>query len=695
VTDANGAHVVASAGTITVTAPLGASASALPTAGDAPLAVDFFGNAGGGVPPYTFIWTFGDGAAASGLNLVHSYAAAGSYTASLNVSDSAGHRAAASTTITVQPPPAATASASVSAGDAPVTVNFTGSASGGTVPYSYAWTFGDGATASSQNPSHAYTSAGIFNAQLTVSDATGRTAIADVPTITVSPALTTTAGVSSRLGTIPFAVDFSSTPAGGLQPYAYAWTFGDGGAATTQAPTHTYTAAGTYTPEVTVTDANGVKAVASAGRITATGPLSALASALPAEGDASLNVTFWGSADGGIAPYGYSWTFGDGSTAAGQNSGHTYTAAGTYTATLTVTDASGSTASATAMVTVSPALVAAASATTAAGGAPLVVSFTGEATGGKGPFTYSWTFGDGNSSNSQNPSHTYATAGTYTATLTVTDAYLTAAAASAPPITVSPGPLVASATATRAAGASPLATTLAGSASGGVPPYSYSWDFGDGASSTLATPAHAYTGAGTYTATLTVNDGNGQSSQATVHLTVYPALGITTSESPSSGQAPLRVAFSASASGGRPPFAYSWDFGDGARASGATAAHAYGAGAFRPSLRVSDAAGDVWSGLVGTVYSASAPAPTAAPTEGPGATPSPTPSPTATPGEPSATPSPSPASTTPGGDSNSPGQGGAGGDRNTYIVLVLVTGSALLSGLGGALYLGWRRRRLL
>lgn len=54
---------------------------------------------------------------------------------------------------------------------------------------------------------------------------------------------------------------------------------------------------------------------------------------------------------------------------------------------------------------------------------PLDVSFTGSATGGKTPYTYSWDFGDGSDpSTDQNPSHTYEDEGNYTATLTVTDA---------------------------------------------------------------------------------------------------------------------------------------------------------------------------------------------------------------------------------------------------------------------------------
>jgi PKD repeat protein len=68
------------------------------------------------------------------------------------------------------------ASASPTSGPAPLTVSFTASVSGGTPPYRFAWTFGDGGTSNLQNPSHTYTTAGSFTARVTVTDAAGRTA---------------------------------------------------------------------------------------------------------------------------------------------------------------------------------------------------------------------------------------------------------------------------------------------------------------------------------------------------------------------------------------------------------------------------------------------------------------------------------------------------------------------------------------
>ncbi|HYA30441.1 MAG TPA: PKD domain-containing protein, partial [Acidobacteriota bacterium] len=84
-------------------------------------------------------------------------------------------------------------------------------------------------------------------------------------------------------------------------------------------------------------------------------------SAAPASGVAPLNVTFDGGnstdADGNIVSY--AWTFGDGASASGVSTNHTYGTPGSYTARLTVTDNLGASGSTTAIIQVNASLPAA------------------------------------------------------------------------------------------------------------------------------------------------------------------------------------------------------------------------------------------------------------------------------------------------------------------------------------------------
>ncbi|TXC81599.1 LamG-like jellyroll fold domain-containing protein, partial [Luteibaculum oceani] len=59
------------------------------------------------------------------------------------------------------------------------------------------------------------------------------------------------------------------------------------------------------------------------------------------------------------------------------------------------------------------------------------------------------------------------------------------------------------------------------SASGGVTPYSYAWNFGDGGSSSASSPSHSYSNEGTYTVTLILTDSNNCIIQAQTNVVSY------------------------------------------------------------------------------------------------------------------------------------------------------------------------------
>ncbi|KXK63623.1 PKD domain-containing protein [Micromonospora rosaria] len=90
--------------------------------------------------------------------------------------------------------PIAQASADPTSGAAPLTVTFSSEGSrdpdGGAL--TYAWTFGDGNSSTEANPTHTYAEAGNYNAQLTVTNVKGRTAVANVPVTVGNTAPTVT-----------------------------------------------------------------------------------------------------------------------------------------------------------------------------------------------------------------------------------------------------------------------------------------------------------------------------------------------------------------------------------------------------------------------------------------------------------------------------------------------------------------------
>ncbi len=226
-------------------------------------------------------------------------------------------------------------------------------------------------------------------------------------------------------GAPPLTVAFQGKATGGSPPYSYSWDFGDGSAKkTSQNPSHTYDSAGTYTPVFKVTDSAGTVAKDQSLSIDVSSPVSVTASVTPASGYIPLTVTFTASASGGTAPYTYAWDFGDGAQGSGASTTHTYTQAGTYSVSLSVQDstgASGQSFNATVRAIDPNALYANAQADVTAGTIPLTVHFTGTASGGTPPYTYSWTFGDGAQSADQSPSHTYTAVGTYHPVFRVTD----------------------------------------------------------------------------------------------------------------------------------------------------------------------------------------------------------------------------------------------------------------------------------
>ncbi|MBI5016295.1 MAG: discoidin domain-containing protein [Deltaproteobacteria bacterium] len=431
-----------------------------------------------------YSWSWGDGTADTNTqNASHTYAAVGTYTATLTVTDDRGATGSNTAVVTVgepvpNSPPTANAGPDQT-GTAGTAISFAGSGtdSDGTI-VGYSWNWGDGtALTNTQNASHTYAAAGTYTATLTVTDNLGATG-SDTAAVTVSAvpvnlalnAVATASSQSSSTYSAAKAVDGSTSTywrssSGGSQwlqvnvgstaslsrvkvswsSSYYARSFQiqtslDGTNFVTQYSTSSGGSSPTDVsfPVVAARYARvyGTVANSSDYRITELevygttvhndSPIANAGS--DKTGYAGSPISFTGSGtdpDGSVV--GYSWSWGDGTAATNtQDASHTYAAAGMYTATLTVTDDLGAIGTDTAVVTVSapPNSPPTANAgTDKTGTAGTAVSFTGSGTDSDGSIVgYSWNWGDGTAvTNTQNASHTYVAVGTYTATLTVTD----------------------------------------------------------------------------------------------------------------------------------------------------------------------------------------------------------------------------------------------------------------------------------
>ena len=214
-------------------------------------------------------------------------------------------------------------------------------------------------------------------------------------------------------------------------------------------------------------------------------------------------------------PTGWSWDFGDGSTSTLKSPSHIYSAAGTYTVSLTATNSSGSDTETKAdYIKVNPLIVTPVAAFTASPTtitAGQSVQFTDQSS--NSPTGWNWDFGDGGTSTLKSPSHIYSTAGTYTVSLTATNSSGSDTETKIDYIKVNPVVLTPVAYFT----ASPTTITAGQSVQftdqSSNTPTSWSWDFGDGGTSAMESPSHVYSTAGKYAVSLTATNSSGSDTE--------------------------------------------------------------------------------------------------------------------------------------------------------------------------------------
>ncbi len=386
--------------------------------------------------------------------------------------------------------------------------------------YTYQWTGTGQATSNINN-----LTAGTYI--VTVTDQNGCTATTST-SITEPSILTATASANPTIchggndGTL------TASATGGTSPYSYQWSNGLG-----ITPNISGVSIGNYT--VTITDSKGCSSTASAvvtqpAMMTATLTPTVIACFGTATGAISV------APSGGTAPYNYMWTNGIGNTANPTN-----LSAGFYA--VTVTDANGCIFSSNTTINQLPAMSVSSTAIP-------VLCFGGNSggillniTNGNAPYSFNWTNGVGNI---QNPAGL--TAGTYQ--VTVTDANGCSGTTSA--IITQPTSAISATTTNGSVLCNGNQTAnISVTATGGTPPYNYSWSNGIGTSST---PSNV--GVGTYT--VTVTDSKGCSFSTTATVTEPTALTATATGSVLLCHGDTNGTISSNVTGGTAPYSYAW-----------------------------------------------------------------------------------------------------------------------------------------
>ena len=387
------------------------------TSGCAPLLVNFNNQS---VNATSWLWQFGDGTTSTVQHPTHTYNANGTYQVRLIVNDING----CSDTL-VYPVLINVSQGVVNyitppniQGCAPYAVNFS-DASGASA---YSWNFGDGTTSTLANPYHIYTEPGIYTVSLTTWMPNGgcEQYIANFQTFEIGgadPGFTYTVSPCP-----PYEVFFTDTS---LNAASWIWSFGDGGSASVQNPSHVYPGPGSYNVTMVVTTPGGCTTTLQANNGVVITGMGANASAVCADTVAPFNVQFYANSTGATW---WSWNFGDGDSSSLENPQHTFTGPGPFNITLTIGNDS-------CIFTYDYPPITFGSATGTGGGlggggynppareyhcAPYTVNFSNPDQTALG---WIWDFGDGTTSNLPSPEHVYTDSGAFVPTLYMTNIF--------------------------------------------------------------------------------------------------------------------------------------------------------------------------------------------------------------------------------------------------------------------------------
>ena len=558
-----------------------------------------------------FNWHFNDGFTAQGPKVTRVFEHPGDYLVSLTVTDDSGHPCDNGT---IEIPIRVNAQPVAEAGpdrrmDVGSRLSFDAGKSYDTDGkiVSYHWDMGDGTKLDGASVGHTFEAPGTYDVALTVEDDAGvsNSEATDTAQVIVNAPPVPVAGDDLSVATgevITFDGSRSRDPDGQL--ISYRWDLGDGTSANGEKITYAFAEPGTYQVRLSVTDDSGTKTRGRSDTLSVrvNAPPVAVAGNDQVVTESSVQFDKSGSSDADDSIADYHWDFGDGATGTGATPEHVYKTPGTYHVRLTVTDASDTirnTASDTMQVVVNTPPIADAG--------PDLIGAPGEELTFQGNrsidpdgdiVAYEWDFKDGVLETGEIATHTFEKPGRYFVRLKVTDntGHAQAVDYDEAEVIVNAPPVADAGDDLRVAPGEPFTLNAGRSSDSDGTVTDFRWDIAG-----LDEPVYAKTHEmsfdepGTYTALLTVSDDSGADNglaedEVTIRVNHQPTA--------DAGQdvftARSLVIFDAGASfdPDGDGLTYTWDFGDGATATGAQVAHTFASGGSFPVIvTVSDGTG--------------------------------------------------------------------------------------------------------
>ncbi len=504
----------------------------------------------------SYTWNFGDGTTSNQQNDTHIYGATGDYIVTLTTIDTSGCTDSfAGDTLHITDVTPGYITNSPLTGCNHVLVNFTNTSSNA---ITYLWDFGDNTTTTSTNPTHNFTTAGIYWVNLTATNGGCSKTYTSASPIIVNKAVANFSFTHTG-PCVPLTVAYNDLS---VSPVSWLWNFGGGQTSTLQNPVHTFTALPLPSVSLTITDINGCTATKSKPNVSV---IPVVMQASDSVGCTPLLVNFSDLTNTATA---WHWDFGDGTTSNVQSPSHTYTTSGSYDVTLIVTIAAGCTDTVVfpnyIYVTkpvpdfVSP---------TVSVCAPSLVDFNNLS---QYATTYLWDFGDGTTSTADNPSHIYNIPGDYTVSLTAYDSL------GCSTIEIKIDYIHVPGTYSSFSLTSQLncLQTMVQFTDSSILATSWNWNFGDGYTSNVQNPQHLYADTGSYIVSLITSDSLGCSSfySYPMPVVIHPNPSATAATTDTGGCSPYTASFTNTSISAVNSI---WNFGDGDTSSIVNPAHTY------------------------------------------------------------------------------------------------------------------------